>query len=81
MMPNGFGGMNRMPNMMGGNPMQMLQAFRSNPMQFLSRMNLNVPQNIMNDPQAIINHLLQTRQITQEQINSAYQMLGQFGRR
>jgi hypothetical protein len=60
------------------NPMQMLQQLKSNPMQFLMQRKLNIPQNIANDPQAIVNHLLQTNQVSQEQLNRAYQMAGQF---
>jgi len=82
MMPNGFDGMGRMPNFAGNmNPEQMLQAFKSNPAQFLMR-RFNFPQNMpMNDPNAILNHLLQTGQVNQEQINNAYKLMGQFGKR
>ena len=65
--------------MMMNNPMlQMLQQFRSNPMQFLLQRRFNVPANISNDPNAIMNHLLSTGQISQQQINSAYQMAQRF---
>lgn len=69
-----------MPNpMMGGmNPMQLLAQFKQNPMQFFAQMKLNVPQNLMNDPQAIINHLMQTGQVSQQQVNQAYQALQKF---
>lgn len=60
--------------------MQMVQQFKANPMQLLMQRKLNVPANITNDPSAIINHLLQTGQISQEQVNRAYQQLGQFKR-
>lgn len=60
------------------NIMGMLQQFKANPMQMLLQRRLNVPQNVSNDPQAILNHLLQTGQITQQQINSAYQMAQRF---
>lgn len=67
-----------MMNSMNG-IMSMLNQFKNNPMQFLIQRRLNIPQNIpMNDPNAIMNHLLQTGQISQHQINSAYQMMGQF---
>lgn len=59
--------------------MQMLPQLKSNPMQFLMQRRLNIPQNMMNDPQAIMNHLLQTGQVNQSQVNSAYQMAQQFG--
>ena len=61
--------------------MQMLPQLKSNPMQFLMQRRLNIPQNMMNDPQAIMNHLLQTGQVNQSQVNSAYQMAQQFGLR
>lgn len=65
------------------NPMQlmnMLQSFKSNPMQFLAQRRFNVPANIANDPQAILNHLLQTGQVSQDAINQAYQQMSQFRR-
>jgi len=63
-----------------GNVMGMLQQFKSNPMQFLLQRKMNIPQNVAADPQAILNHLLQTGQISQQQVNNAYQMMGQFRR-
>lgn len=56
------------------NVMQMLQQFRANPMQMLMQRRMNVPQNMMNDPNAILNHLLQTGQVSQDAVNRAYQM-------
>ena len=68
-------------NPIGQNNMaQMLSQIKSNPVQFLVSRRLNVPQNMMNDPNAIINHLLQTKQVSQSQVNQAYQMAGQFRR-
>ena len=66
-----------MPNIQ--NIQQMLGQIKSNPMQFLLQRKVNVPQNMMNNPQAIINHLVQTGQVNQNQINSAYQMAQQMG--
>lgn len=60
------------------NPMQMLQQLKSNPMQFLMQMRFNVPANVANDPTAIMNHLLSTGQINQQQVNQAYQMAQRF---
>ena len=65
------------------NPMNILQAvqqFKQNPMQMFMQRRMNVPQNMMNDPQKIINHLLQTGQISQDQLNAAYQMAQRFGK-
>lgn len=60
------------------NPMMMLQQLKMNPMQFLMSRRLNVPQNMINNPNAIVNHLLQTGQISQEQLNRAYQQMNQM---
>lgn len=57
------------------NPYEIMQAysqFRNNPMAFLSR-RFNLPQN-MNDPQAIVQHLLNSGQVSQAQVNQAMQM-------
>lgn len=62
------------------NMMQMLQQLKANPLQMILQQRLNVPQNIANDPQAILNHLLQTGQVSQQQVNSAYQMAQNFKR-
>ena len=65
--------------MIANNPLAMLQQFKMNPMQFLMQKRMNIPQNIpMNDPNAILNHLLQTGQISQQQINAAYQAAQRF---
>ena len=62
------------------NIMAMLNQFRQNPMQMLLQRRMNVPQNIANDPQAILNHLLQTGQISQSQVDNAYRMAQNFRR-
>jgi len=59
------------------NLMQMLQQFKANPMQMLMQRGMNVPQGI-NNPSDILNHLLQTGQINQNQVNAAYQMAQRF---
>lgn len=53
--------------------MNMYQQLRSNPMQLLAR-RFNLPQGMnMNNPNDIIQHLLNTGQIQQQQYNSARQ--------
>jgi len=61
--------------------MQIVQQIKANPMQFLIQRRLNIPQNISNDPTAILNHLLQTGQTNQDAVNRAYQMAQQMGYR
>lgn len=73
---------------MSGNPLfeavgntpsiaQMLQQLKANPMAVLSR-RFNLPQNISN-PNDIIQHLVQTGQVSQERVNAAYQQAHRMG--
>lgn len=61
---------------MNNQMLSMLQQLKANPMQILAR-RFNLPSNL-NDPQAILNHLMQTGQVTQQQVNNAYQMAQRF---
>ena len=63
--------------MMGANPMQMLQQLQQNPMQFLRQAGYNVPENL-NDPNQIIQHLMNSGQISQQKYEQARQMVAQF---
>jgi hypothetical protein len=67
-----FGG-----NMPRVNPMQMLQQLRQNPVQMLRQAGLNVPENL-NDPNQIIQHLMNSGQISQQRYEQARQMAAQF---
>ena len=62
---------------MAGNINDVFNVFnqlRQNPMQILSK-RFNIPQNVnLNDPSAIIQHLLNTGQITQQQVNQCMGM-------
>ena len=64
--------------MMNNQIMQMLQQFKANPIQMLMQRRFNVPMNIGNDPNAILNHLMQTGQVSQDAVNRAYQQMGRF---
>ena len=50
--------------------------FRKNPMALLGK-RFNIPQG-MNDPNDIINHLMQTNQINQNQLSQVQQMAQMF---
>ena len=55
------------------NPMvNMLTQFKQNPMAVLSQ-RFNIPQN-MNDPNEILQHLLNTNQVSQADVNRVMQM-------
>lgn len=50
----------------------MLTQFKQNPVAMLSQ-RFNIPQN-MNDPNEILQHLLNSGQVSQEQVNKVMQM-------
>ena len=62
--------------MMPMNFMQMFQQMKQNPMAILSQ-RFNLPQN-MNDPKEIVQHLLNSGQINQQQVDQAMAMKKQF---
>lgn len=63
-----------MPNQMLG----MLQQLKANPAQFLMQRRLNIPQGISADPKSILDYLVQTGKVSQQQINAAYQAAQRF---
>lgn len=64
------------------NPMQALSQLRSNPVQMLSKAGYSIPEGISSNPQAIVQHLLNTNQITQQRFNQSQMMANRMmGRR
>lgn len=61
------------------NPMQMLSQLQQNPLGFLAQRKLNIPQNIANDPNKIIQHLMNTGQISQDAYNNAIKQAQNMG--
>ena len=54
------------------NIFQMMSLFQQNPLSLLQK-RFNIPNGI-NNPQDILNHLIQSGQVTQDQVNQAQQM-------
>lgn len=54
------------------------QGFMQNPLQYLMQKKLNIPQNMANNPQAAIQHLMNNGQMSQSQYNSLRQMASQI---
>lgn len=67
-------------NALGGgmNPMAMLNQLKTNPLEFLRQRGFNVPENL-NDPNAIVQHLMNSGQVNQQMYNQARQMAQSFG--
>lgn len=64
-----------MPNIM--QIMQMLPQIQQNPMQFLAQRGIQIPQG-MNNPQQIVQQMLNSGRISQTQVDQARQMAAQF---
>lgn len=60
------------------NILNMLPQLKQNPMALLQRVGLNIPANVTN-PQQMIQHLMNSGQITQQQYDNACQIAKQFG--
>lgn len=52
--------------------------FTQNPVNFLIKNRFNIPENIGNNPQTIIQHLLSSGQITQQQLMQVQNMIPQM---
>ena len=57
----------------------MAQQFKANPIGFLLQRRLNVPANISNDPNAILQHLISTGQVDPSRVELAKQELFKMG--
>lgn len=60
--------LNQQPN----SPIDMLEQFKQNPLAILGQ-RYNIPQG-MTDPNQILQHLLNTNQVSQDQVNRVMQM-------
>lgn len=60
--------------------MQMLPQLKGNPMQFLAQRGIQIPQG-MNNPQQIVQQMLNSGRVTQAQVDQARQMVMQMGRK
>jgi len=76
---SGFGGpFGNMMNMMG-----QFRQFMQNPMGYFMNSGMSIPQNIQNNPEAIVNYLRSSGQMTDQQYNQVANMAqmaqGMFG--
>ena len=59
------------------NPMQMLQQLQSNPVAFIKQAGFAIPDNLSN-PNDIIQHLMNTGQVSQQRYDQALRMAQRF---
>ena len=63
--------------MINQNILQMVQQIKSDPISFLQSKGVSIPSNMTN-PNDIIQHLMNTGQVSQERYNQAFQMANSF---
>lgn len=61
-----------------GGFLSQFRGFMANPMQFMMQKKLNLPQNAMQNPQAAVQQLLNSGQMSQEQFNQLQRMAKQI---
>ena len=59
------------------NPLQLLQRLKSDPVNALRQAGYNVPANL-NDPNAIIQHLMNSGQVSQQRYDQARRLVSQI---
>ena len=62
-----------------GNMQDELRKLQSNPKEFIQKAGVNVPEEIMNNPQAMVMHLIQTGQVSSPTLQRILPMLKQMG--
>ena len=72
--------MNELYEQMNQNPViGQFKNFMSNPMQFLMSRKINIPEQFANDPHGAVQHLLNSGQMSQTQLNNLTQMASRMG--
>ena len=61
------------------NMQEMLRQLQSNPAEFFKKAGVNVPSEIMNDPQAMVMHLINTNQVGGQNLQRIMPMIRQMG--
>ena len=70
-----FNSLDKQPQMQ--NPQQMMQQLKNDPVAFMKRRGISIPQGVdIHNPQSIINGLIQSGQIGNNRFKMVMQMLG-----
>jgi len=64
--------------MMNQSMQNMLQQLQKNPKEFIQRMGANIPEEIMNDPQAMVQHMIMTGQVSSPVMQRILPMIRQL---
>ena len=65
--------------MFNPNVQDALRRLQSNPKEFLQKAGMNVPDELMNDPQAIVTHLVNTNQVGGQMLQRVMPLIRHMG--
>ena len=68
-------------NFMNPDMQQKLKQLQNNPGEFIRNAGKNVPEEIMNDPKAMVQHLIMTGQVSSPMLQRIMPMIRQLGGR
>lgn len=61
------------------NMQEALRQLQSNPREFIQRAGVNIPEELMNDPRAMVMHLINTNQVNSPVMQRIMPMIRQMG--
>lgn len=67
-----------MMNMMNPQMQNMLKQLQSNPKEFIQNVGANIPEGMMNDPQAMVQHMIMTGQVSSPVLQRILPMIRQL---
>ena len=70
-----------MMNFMNQNMQEQLKQLQSDPKQFIRKAGVNIPEEMMNDPRAMVQHLIMTGQVSNPMLQRIMPMIRQMGGR
>ena len=70
-----------MMNFMNPKMQESLKQLQSNPQEFIRKTGANIPENMMNDPKAMVQHLIMTGQVSNPMLQQVMPMIRQMGGR
>jgi len=68
-----------MMNMMNPGMQESLRQLQSNPQEFIKKTGANIPEGIMNDPKAMVQHMIMTGQVSSPVLQRIIPMMRQMG--
>ena len=61
--------------------LEMLQKLQRNPREFIQKAGVNIPEEMINDPKAMVQHLIMTGQVSNPMLQQVMPMIRQMGGR